>query len=887
MPALVEGRLKGVSNADIRERTVLETILDWSQSRPMWQRDALRRIVAKGRLDQNDHADLLKICKRARGSIDTGPEPTPLAQAHIPSTPGNGDCVTLTSLSAVRGVNNLAPDQTLTFQERGLSIIYGDNGSGKSGYARVLKQACTARFRGSVLGNVYSKGPRVTPAATITYRVGGICAPAVAWQESEHVHEALSAISVFDCECATVHIKGKNEVAFRPFGLDVPDELAGACQVLRDALTREREELGRGRHPVFATPTWSALTPVGRALSALTHETSIAKLEALATLTDDERARLARLTEDLAKDPARVAREQTVKADSVRQLSNLIRSAGAATSDTALAAVAATAAEAKAKRDAASIAAARAFGAEPLASVGGDVWRMLWEAARRYSTEAAYPGQAFPPAREDARCVLCQQPVEAEARNRMARFEEFIRQDTELQAREAEKVAATARGQLEQANVGARQVKGNMQELSLRNQALARRTRRYLATCRLRRYIVLNAVKAGVWAPVLPPAGETPLDDLLRLETETRNYAAEIGRSAIGEERRRLQAERMVLADRALLGTIMDVVAAEIARLKAIVFVDECLSDTTTNTITTLGNAIADQAITPRLRDRFQEEIVKLASNKVRVEIVRAGGRYGAPEYQVRLFAKPDAKVHDVLSEGEKTCVALAAFLTELATALHSSALVFDDPITSLDHRWRNRVARRLVEEARTRQIIIFTHDLIFVNDLQDRAKKDGQAVQLTTLSRGPAGAGLVESGLPWQGKRVEDRIDKLEKAARVAKLLHDQDREGEYRTNVVDIYSKLRASWERALEEVAFSRVVLRHRDYIDTSGLKKVSALTQADGDAFAAGFGKCSDVTSAHDPSSGRNAEVPLPDELLADIQALKTWVESLRDRQKQIA
>jgi wobble nucleotide-excising tRNase len=88
------------------------------------------------------------------------------------------------------------------------------------------------------------------------------------------------------------------------------------------------------------------------------------------------------------------------------------------------------------------------------------------------------------------------------------------------------------------------------------------------------------------------------------------------------------------------------------------------------------------------------------------------------------------------LSEGEKTCVALAAFLTELATAQHASALVFDDPVSSLDHRWRSSVAKRLVDEAKKRQVIVFTHDLVFVNDLLDRM--EGQEPRMLTLSREP-----------------------------------------------------------------------------------------------------------------------------------------------------
>src|SRR3546814_6498258 len=100
-------------------------------------------------------------------------------------------------------------------------------------------------------------------------------------------------------------------------------------------------------------------------------------------------------------------------------------------------------------------------------------------------------------------------------------------------------------------------------------------------------------------------------------------------------------------------------------------------------------------------------------------------------------------------SEGEETCVALAAFLTELATAQHKSALVFDDPVTSLDHRWREKVADRLVEESATRQIIVFTHDMVFVNDLHDKAVREAVPMKLVSLSRGPAGTGMVTDGLP------------------------------------------------------------------------------------------------------------------------------------------
>lgn len=869
------------------EKTVLETILGWSEDRPVWQRDALRRIVVKGRLDAEDHRELISLCKQGRGLKDATLKAIPLEKAHLPANPGVGAAVSLVSITKVDGVNNLASDQTLTFEENGITIIYGDNGSGKSGYARVLKRACRARYPGKIEPNIYASEPPPSRAtATITYSIGGKPQSPEKWADAEHPHATLSAVSVFDSDCASIHIKGKNEVAFRPFGVDVPDELANVCQAVKDALTAEQKQLAKGQNPVFLKPSWKETTAVGKALAALKHNTDIKTIKALATLTEEENIRLGRLKEDLSKNPAKAAAEQILKAENIKRLLGTVNLVEGKTTDKALRGVASAAGDAAAKREAARLAANKAFSGEPLKGVGGQVWRVLWDAARRYSTETAYAGQIFPPSQADARCVLCQQPLDADARDRMARFEEFIQKDTERQAQEAEKASKSARHELAAVVIGTRLLKGNLQEVALHNVELAQQTRRFMASCRLRRYALLKAVDAGKEA-TLPVLAANPSADLTKLETEIRNYAVELQKSAAAEERKKLEGELTELTDRALLGVMIEIVSDEIGRLKTIHFLGECLVDTTTNTITKVGNDIADSVITPKLRDRFQEEIVKLAADKVRVEIVRSGGKYGSPEYQVRLFAKPDAKVQDILSEGERTCVALAAFLTELATATHHSTLVFDDPVTSLDHRWRTQVAKRLVDEAEHRQIIVFTHDLIFVNDLDDMAEKKKRPVHLITVARGKAGAGVVSEGLPWKGKSVEDRIDKLEKDARAAEKLSDDNKEDEYKKEAADIYSRLRASWERALEEIAFSRVVQRHRDYIDPKTLKKVSVLTDADCDAFQTGYKKCCNVTDAHDPSSGRNADAPPPKEMLQDIQALKDWAASLRDRQKKIA
>lgn len=222
-------------------------------------------------------------------------------------------------------------------------------------------------------------------------------------------------------------MKGKNEVAFRPSGLDIPDELGNACKQVKALLEAEKKQLEATRNGIFPTlpidrntttaiaqeavrnrvfgaPPWSATTEVGRAIARLKHATNPAEFERLATLSEQEQARLTRLTEDLSKSPATAAAEQKLKADRIKRLADTLALIAAQTTDDALDNLFALQASATAKRAASRLAAQHLFGTDSLPDVGGEVWRTLWEAARRYSTESAYPTAPFPPTAPETLC---------------------------------------------------------------------------------------------------------------------------------------------------------------------------------------------------------------------------------------------------------------------------------------------------------------------------------------------------------------------------------------------------------------------------------------------------------------------------------------------------
>jgi len=76
----------------------------------------------------------------------------------------------LDSLAVGDGVNALKPGAQIDFAP-GVTVIFGENGSGKSGFVRVLKRAAGLRTAEDILHNVRADA-KPTPSAGFTVAVG-------------------------------------------------------------------------------------------------------------------------------------------------------------------------------------------------------------------------------------------------------------------------------------------------------------------------------------------------------------------------------------------------------------------------------------------------------------------------------------------------------------------------------------------------------------------------------------------------------------------------------------------------------------------------------------------------------------------------------------------
>jgi energy-coupling factor transporter ATP-binding protein EcfA2 len=868
---------------------VLQQIQQWSAGRPLWQRDALRRLLLSDRLTPEDVEELVLLCKRDGGLGDlakTALEARPLGAEHVGSMNGSGARVSLVAIRDVQNVNALASGRTLSFEPTGLTAVYGDNGSGKSGYTRILKRVCRARSSNEKIhANIFQGAVAGAPVATIDFTIDDE-GHSHEWRDGERGPAELAGVSVFDSDCASVYVEKETDVAYRPLGLDLFTKLVDACNRVKGALTSELAALATLERKF--PDLWNE-TAVGNLVRGLASKGSEAILERLAHLSEDEDRRLGELRSLVmqmeADEPKRRAAELRLRARRFTSLSEHAARVNRVLAADAAAALRRAGEAATSGGEAARLASGVAFEDEPLGPVGTDIWSVLWDAARRYSEAEVYPDRRFPVVGDGARCVFCQQPLADGSPERLLRFDEFVRQETQRTAERAAEEFAALRAALEAVLVVRPEDDTVLAELTAHNGEVGGLVREYLSAMQRRMDGLLVACESSCWEG-LAAVADSPCAKLLAVVADLERAALELDAAELPEERRKLRAQHAELLDRSRLRAVKADVLGEIERQRLQARLKACLKLTDTTAITAKNTELTKTVVSEELRTRFQAELHALRLFHLTVSVEPKHGAKGVMYHQVEFQSTQTAGwgIREVLSEGEHRCIALAAFLAELATQPTASAVILDDPVSSLDHWRREVVAKRLVREAATRPVAILTHDLVFLLFLQEEAEKQGVRFTGRHLSREHDGLGVPVDGLPWYGMSLKKRIGQLRNdAVALTKTFKTKPR-AEYEKEAAYLYGRLREAWECGVEEVLLNGSVKRFSRKVSTVPLRVVPDITNDDITAVETAMDACSTWMAGHDLSGAINTPTPGPEAFSRAVDDLDQWRSAIEKRRK---
>jgi energy-coupling factor transporter ATP-binding protein EcfA2 len=863
---------------------LLNDILTWSQaSLKPWQQDAIRRLFQQG-MSADDIDDLYAMLKDGAGLPDPQSRiPQPLGADHLPVVAANGSATTLISMSNVCNVNRLALQQVLPFSPKGMTVIYGTNGAGKSGYARVLKRACRARdLIEDVRTNAFEK-PIVgqAPQAEFQIQIGGNVAT-VSWVKNKPAPVELATIAVFDTYCARAYLDQNQEIAYLPAGLDVVENLAQV--VMPKLLEKLNAEILATNTSKDALAHLAGDTKVGKLVSILSEKTPSAEIESLAAISEADIARMETLSKTLAEtDPKAKATECRLAASRMAGLKKRIDVSAAWVKDEAVEklrkldseTLAALAAEAKA--------AGELRAGEELLSGTGDIgWKALYEAARDFSVASAYPQKEFPHAHDGAKCLLCQQDIGNEAGERFARFEKYVQESVAKVAKEKRAELDVAVAKIEGAQLALVLEEALEQEVSGLDPELPRMIASFDSAVLERQAWLLRMQKFHSWEE-LPAFPGDPRPKLDAISAAFTAQAEEFDKATDDKQKALLKAELNELSARAALGPCKQAMLDLVERMRVKALLAKCKDELKTKPVSDKAKEFASKAVTVPLRAALKEEFEALGVSHAMPRLDESVER-GKMKHKLQLDLAVPAQIRDILSEGEQRAIAVGSFLAELKTGGHSGGIVFDDPVSSLDHIRRQHVARRLVVEAAKRQVIVFTHDATFLGELSDLIEQHGTEHAIHHLSWEGNRSGKVNAGLPWHHQTFKDRIDKLEQAQKKLEKswppYPDEHQSAAMRTQ----YSMLRATIERLIQDLVFNGVVVRYRDWIKVGNLGEVVGFDDSECKEIERLHKACCDVTEAHDPSSSKNAPVPTAQQLGADIAALAAVAQSIRSKRE---
>ena len=848
--------------------TPQETVLTWLHTQKDWLQEATSKVLTQDEISDTDIDALVLLLKSTAGQTVTTTRTFPsLTTTTTPTT------LRLNAISEVKGIDSLAPRNPLAFGTDNLTVIYGNNGSGKSGYTRILKRATGKANAKELKSNVYVSPVPTDRSCKIKYTLGGTTPTEIVWNATDAPINDLLGVDIFDSDNATNYLTKENEASYTPPLVALFENLVSVCKRVSLKLEAEKNSLIKG---LPTLPTQYEHTPKAKLYNELSHTHTEASLAGILDFTEADIQAITDLEERLkAEDPTAVAIKLRKQKTQLDGLVTNVTTAYSKISQKSCDEIIALKNTALDKRQIAIEANSSQGDLFKLDGVGSETWKALWEAAREYSIEEAYRGDEFPKI-EDAKCVLCHQDLDTDAQKRMQGFDTFVKSTVEADATTAERAF--------QDKINSLPTRPNMDTIKnlLELSALS------IEEWKAKLDVIWTAIEANV-TELKATDGSTEIaglvisEDISALTTISEGYEAlakQYDEDALKFDRVKAQSDLLELKTLAWTSQKRDAILVEVARLKAYKTLEELMRLTATIGISKKASQLSEIIITTEYVRRFNAELVALGANRIKVELVKTRTQNGVVKHQIKLKdSVTNTSLIDVLSEGEQRIISLSAFLADVTGRTESTPFIFDDPISSLDQDFEEKTIDRLIELSSDRQVLVFTHRLSFMSIINTKA------LMITPILIYKETWGSGEIGdLPFLGIKPTTSLNKLKNERLLeAKRLYETDGLARYNELAQRICTDFRIVIEKLVETDFLNGIVERFRRDVQTKNrIDKLARIELDDCRLVEFYMGKYSTFEHSHSPETP--VELPLPEELENDLDTVIEWLKVFKKKMK---
>jgi len=846
---------------DAHDKSPRALLVEWANSQDNWVRALVAEVIDTRRAIADDRLEhfysMLLIEKELR-------EGTKLSVGMLQWTNAADEQVELLrliSLTDVTGVNALSSGQTIAFNPR-FTVVFGENGVGKSGYVRVLKRVAAVRSAEQILPNVRSTGAAAPTHATLAYSVGAQ-ETALNWDGAAGVHP-LTRLDVFDSRAADIHLDEDLTYVYTPSDLALFRYTHEAVDKVKGTLDAAKQEVTTRTNPFLQF--FVRDTDVYPKIEALNASSDVAELRALADVASEEEAGADGLRERVGalRSQTPDARAQLLRTDketltTARGLTDVIQRFDGPGYETALA-------RWRAASDRYAKASEKAFEGDAIPGLLREPWKAFIRAGELYLKEIDQKGYPAP----EAACLYCRQPLNEAAVELLRKYREFSDGELQIAVQQSATALTAASRELASYDVSALTAAIQKKLEGANPSAAARALADVLARLQPVRAAVAQRESLNETLEALRVVAN-PADEAVRTALASIEQLLSDAKAKSEERTKALAVESARLRNleaRLTLRQYLDAIIVHVTKLRWGARAQTILSSRfppILRSLTEASKAASETLLNHDFELRFREECDALRAPSVRLDFA---GRKGQPAR--RKLLSPAHRLSDVLSEGEQKAIALADFLAEASLKGAPSPIVLDDPVTSLDYKRHIHVVDRLVQISRTRQVIVFTHNIWFTMELLARFEDNKDQCAYFSVDVTGDAVGVVTKGTHPRADTFKTMRGRLNTVIQDAKKTN-----GEARQALVERgYEQLRGICEVIVECELLAEVVQRYQPNVRMTCLEKIKpqALPAAITEVTRVFEKACRYITSHSQPLEVLNVR-PTLEELVDDWDKLQ--------------
>ena len=837
------------------KKGIIDFLWEWADAHSDWGKLLIDTIVkTENNLSSQDRQIVFDYFLDSLRSTKQLQQLTFAKPQYVPSSKQ----IELVSLRDVTGVNRLAKNQNIAFSKN-VTIIYGENGTGKTGYGRILKSlGFSYDIKNIIHHNIYGNPEPKT--AIIDFKTNG--SPITFTWDGSNNHPELSNISVFNSNCVQLSLNDRqlivSPIGFHLFNI-VTSELSELATLLRQKIVT---------YPV--TLSWADTLNIGspqyQFLSTLNEKSADQRLGELSTYSaerenelQEKETELSNLNPELLRTQISSLSAQVNELTSVIEKIKVAQSTFTATQFQALINLNKSIAVLESKTQTGLKEVAEANGIEFYERKEFKDFIIAADKYIRILDKTNYPGL-------DDVCIYCNQPIENSARELLANYKRLLndttQEDLQKLNKERELLIGTIRGietnhsfnhpiygvGEDQQNIQPAEIISYNKQLTFLKESFERNTltEDHKFDFDYNPYITFLESKRT------------------SLQTTVTDKSTILSNIATREAT--LKSEIIELKDRKILSEKVEEVKVVLKNKKIVALLNSKSNEFSTNSISRKTTEARSELVQQNFDTIFQNELKAFRKSHIKLEL-NFGTDKGNSKVTQRIKAY---SLTDILSEGEQKAIALAEFLTELQLDNTKAPVIFDDPVNSLDHRIIDEVAKRFIELSKSRQLIVFTHSILLLNSFIQQSELDTNKQTGVDFSFYSVKNNFQETGIIDEVEEVNSYSYYKKKLEGVISASPDGNEEAQL---AAEGYGHLRSAIEISVEEDILKKTVKRYRKGVAFPSLLRI------EGDKIDAHKGRLNDiyekccVSIAGHSSPSEIHTTPTIEELKTDFESFK--------------